>query len=216
VSLASKLKDGRVILETSFPERYASLSDDELLHIAGDRRDLLEEAAIALDAEMARRGLTHVQARSRRREHLRLDIEEARAHRQKRNKSKYFVFQINLRPILIGLAGFVLLMVFILGPLRVPDVWAWPLLVVYLGGLIACLAVQPWVRRTLSFWFSLVVSFVPQFLIAHWLAVYHPTRSNSGAKGSAFLSILPGYLLGGVLFLLLQKLKPKQEMKATN
>ena len=35
-------------METSFPERYASLSDEELLHIAGDRRDLLPEAADAL------------------------------------------------------------------------------------------------------------------------------------------------------------------------
>lgn len=202
-------------MDTRFDERYARLSDDELLHIAGDRRDLLEEAAAALDAEMARRGLTHEQARARKRDYLRLDIEEARAHR-KRNKSKYFVPQMNLRAYFIGLAGLLLLMILLHGHHRVPDEWEWPLFVVCLGALIACLAVQPWVRRTLSFWLSLAVSFVPQFVVARWLAVYHPTRSLSGDKGSAVLSMLAGYFLGGALFLLLQRLKARQGTKATN
>jgi hypothetical protein len=77
-------------LNTSFQERYATLSDEELLHIAGDRRDLLEEAAFALDAVMARRGLTHEQAREKKRDELLFDIKEARAHSPKRNKSRYF------------------------------------------------------------------------------------------------------------------------------
>jgi hypothetical protein len=61
-----------------------------------------------------------------------------------------------------------------------------------------------------------VISFVPQFVVARWLAVYHPSRSNSGAKGAAFLSMFAEYFLGGALFLLLQKLKPTPESKATN
>jgi hypothetical protein len=191
------------------------MSDDELLHIAGDRKDLLKEAAVALDAEMARRGLTHEQARSRKKERLRLDIEEAGAHHQKRNKSKYLVAQMNLRAYFIGLAGFLVLMI-TLGNYRVPDEWVWPIIAVYLGTLIACLAVQPWVRRTLSFWFSLAVSCVAQFFVAHWLAVYHPTRSGSGLKGAGILSMLSGYLLGGALFRLLQWLKPSQETISTN
>ena len=203
-------------METSFDERYASLSDEELLHIAGDRKDLLPEAAVALDTEMARRGLTQEQARAKRRDGLRFDIKEASAHNPKRKKSKYFVSKINLRVYFIGLAGAVLLMVVTLGHHRVPEEWSWPLFVVYISALIACLAVQPWVRRTLNFWLCLAISFVPQFAVAHWLAVYHPVRSNSGAKGSAFLSMLAGYLLGGALFLLLQKVKPGQETKATD
>ena len=203
-------------METSFPERYASLSDEELLHIAGDRRDLLPEAAIALDSEMARRGLTHEHARAKKREELRFDIKEARAHNPKRKKSKYFAAKLNLRAYFIGLAGGLLMMVVMLGHHRVPDEWSWPLFVVYGSALIACLAVQPWVRKTLSFWLCLTISFVPQFVVAHWLAVHHPARSSSGAKGAAFLSTLAGYVLGGTLFLVLQKLRPVRETKVTD
>jgi hypothetical protein len=205
------------MLDTSFRERYASLSDDELLHIAGDRRDLLEEACIALDAEMARRGLTHKQARAKRRDSLRLDIEEARPHRQRRNQSKYFVTQMNLGACFIGLAiGVALLMIFTPSHGRFPDEWLFPLVVVYLGGLIACLAVQPWVRETFSFWICLAISFVPQFFVARWLTVYHPSHSRSGDKGSAILSMLAGYLVGGALFLLMQKLKPSRPTEDTD
>ena len=203
-------------METSFPEHYASLNDDELLHIAGDRKDLLKEAAVALDVEMARRGLTHEHAQTRKRDYLRLEFEEARGNRRKRKKSKYFVAQINLPAYFIGLVVLLLLMFLTLGHHRVPDEWSWPLIVVYVGALIACLAVQPWVRQTLSFWFSLAVSFFPQFVVARWLAVSHPTYPSSATKGSALVSIIPGYLLGIVLFRLLQRLKPGQEPKATN
>jgi hypothetical protein len=53
-----------------------------------------------------------------------------------------------------------------------------------------------------------VVSFVPQFFVAHWLAIYHPAHSRADVRGEGFLSLLAGYLLGGALFLLLQRLKP--------
>ena len=207
--------DRRPVLDTEFPAHYASLNDEELLQIAGDRRDLLEEAAVALDAEMARRGLTHKQARAKKRDGLRQEIKEARAHHPKRNKSKYFEAQLNLRAYFLGLAGLALLMLFTLGHNRVPDEWSLPLLVVYLGTLIACLAVQPWVRRTLSFWLSLAISWVPQFVISHWLNVYHPAHSLGETKGSAFLSLLAGYVLGSGVFILLQKLKPTEGAKAT-
>jgi hypothetical protein len=40
-----------------FAAQYEALSDDEILRIAADRKDLLEEARKALDQEMLRRGL---------------------------------------------------------------------------------------------------------------------------------------------------------------
>jgi len=135
-------------------------------------------------------------------------------HHRKRKKSKYLVAQMNLGAVLIGLVGLILLLVFVLEHL--PNELEWRVFVVCLGALMACLAVQPWVRRTLSFWFSLAVSFVPQFFAAHWLAIHHPTRSRGGEKGSALISLLPGYLLGGVLFLLLQRLKPRQGKNAAS
>ena len=43
---------------TTFQERYATLTDEELLYIAGDKRDLVEEAAVAVEAEMHKRSLS--------------------------------------------------------------------------------------------------------------------------------------------------------------
>jgi uncharacterized integral membrane protein len=202
-------------LDINWSERYARLNDEELLHLAGDRRDLLEEAARALDAEMAHRGLTYLQARKKRRDALRKAISETKAHHAKRNKSKYFVAQMNLRAYFIGLLVFVLLLFLTSRFHLVAKEWEWPLAVVYLGILIACLAVQSWVRRTVNFWFSLAISCTPQFFLSHWLNVYHPARSSHGEKGSAFLSILVGWALGVGVFFLLQKLKLGQDEEKT-
>ncbi len=202
-------------MDADFQERYAGLSDDELLHIAGDRRDLLKQAAVALDAEMAKRGLTLENARAKKRVHRRHESDEITTHVAKRNKSKYFVANINLPIFFVGLAGEVLIMILLPGGRRMHDEWMLPLIVMYLGGLVAVLSVQSWVRHTLGFWISLVVSFVPQVSVAHWLARYHPDHSRGGEKGSAILSLLAGYAVGVPLFLLMQKLKPSQGAQAT-
>ena len=201
-------------METGFREHYADLSDEELLHIAGDRRDLREEAAFALDAELARRGLTQKQVRAQKRDELRLEIQEARAHQPKRRKSRYFVSQISLRWFFIGLIGAGILMFLTIRPHRPVYEWSEPILVVYTGCLLACLAVQPWVRRTLSFWLSLTIACVPQFVVSHWLTVYHPAGSRGESRGTWLLSILSGYMVGGAVFLLLQKLKTGQTAHA--
>lgn len=41
----------------NFVQEYQALSDDEVLRLAADREDLLEEARQALDSELLRRGL---------------------------------------------------------------------------------------------------------------------------------------------------------------
>ena len=200
-------------MDSSYQKHYASISDDELLHIAGDRRDLREDAVFALDAEMTMRGLTHEDARAKKRDQLRLEIKDVRAHSPKRKKSKYFVAQINLGAFILSLIGPVLLVFLFQGHHLVPEEWSFSIFVIYMGAILACLAVQPWVRRTLSFWLSLAISCVPQFMVSHWLSVYHLAHSRGDVKGSAFLSILAGYILGGALFVLLQKLKLGQGTK---
>jgi hypothetical protein len=194
---------------SSFQEHYASISDDELLHIAGDRRDLREEAVVALDAEMSRRGFTRRQARIRKTDELRSMIAEAGSHRQKRKRSRYFVAKMNRKWLLIGLAGIVVFFLLV-EPHPPSDPWLQPGLVVYLGCLMACLGVQPWVRGTVSFWVSLAISSTLQFMVARWLIVYHPAHSRQGDKGLWFLSTFSGYVVGGAVFLLLQELKRRQ------
>jgi hypothetical protein len=132
-----------MVLEMNFQEQYASLSDEELLHLASDRGDLREIAAFALDTELARRGLTQKQVRTKKRDELRQEIQEARAHKPKRKKSKYLLTQINLRWFFVGLVGAVLLMFLTIRPHHRVYEWSEPILVVYTGCLMAIVAVQP-------------------------------------------------------------------------
>jgi hypothetical protein len=91
----------------NFQENYAVLSDDELLMIAASRADLVQEAALALDSEIARRGLSYLEARAKKREAARLEIKEARRHHPSRKGSKYFVAKVN---------GWMLLLLVLGGP----------------------------------------------------------------------------------------------------
>ncbi len=199
------------LLDTSFQEQYAGLSDDELLFVAASRSELTDDASLAMDSEMARRGLSYEQAHAKKREVARLTAEEEREHHRKPIRSKYFVTTINLWWLFLGIAGLIPLMLLMWRPHRVFDEWTEPVAVTYTGAVMACSYVQPWLRRTFSFWFSLMVSAVPQFYVSRWLTVYHPAHNRSGSKGIWFLSILVGYAVGGALFLLLQKLKPTEE-----
>jgi hypothetical protein len=200
-------------LEENFKAQYASLGDEELLHIAGDHRDLRPEAVSALDVELARRSLTQKHVRAKKRDEFRQEIQEVRAHQPKRNKLKYFVAQINLSEFFIGFAGLMLCVIVTFKSHRLWDEWQDSIFFVQLDSLIAFLAVQPWVRKSLGFWVSLIVASVPQILVGHWLTVYHPTRTTAGLKGTGFLSMLAGWIVGVPLFLLLQRLKRKQDVE---
>jgi hypothetical protein len=90
-------------LDTSFQEYFASLGDDELLHIAGDRKHMREEAVLALDTEMSRRGLTRQQVLSKRRDELRWDLKDAKRRQPNRIVSKYLVPQNELARPFLGL-----------------------------------------------------------------------------------------------------------------
>jgi hypothetical protein len=117
------------------------------------------------------------------------------------------VAQISLDWLFVGIIGAVILMVFTPRSQGLWDEWSEPLFITYLGALLGCLMVQPWVRRTLRFWFSLSISCAIQFLVSHRLTVYHPAQTRNGSKGIWFLSLFAGYVVGSAVFLLLQKLK---------
>jgi hypothetical protein len=194
-----------------FQENYSHLSDDELLSVAGDRRDLVQEAALALDSEMARRGLSYQKAYANKREITRLEIKEARRHRPSTKGSKYFVSQMSGWMILLLISGELLLMVPLMIFHWVQEEWAFAILLVWTGALIGVSAVQPWLRRTRSFWLSLVVSCAVQLFAGHWISAHFAPRSRNEMKGAGFLAMFAGYLVGALLFLLLQKLKPQKD-----
>jgi hypothetical protein len=194
----------------SFQENYAGLNDDELLMIAASRADLVQEAALALDSEMARRGLSYQEARAKKREAVRLEIKEARRHRRSPKGSKYFVAKVNGWMLLLLVLGVPLVVLSLMFFHLVPEEWDFPILAVCMGVLIAVSVVQPWLRQTVSFWISLVASCTMQLLVCYWISVHLAPQTRGELKGAAVLSIIPGYAVGIVLFLLLQKLERKE------
>ena len=197
----------------NFPENYAHLTDDELLMVAASRADLVQEAALAMDSEMARRDLSYQDAHAKKRQVARLEIKEARKRRPSPKGTKYFVAQIRGRWLLILLSPslLVLLLAF---PHLVPEEWLLPIVDSSLGTVIAISAVQPWLRQTTSFWLSLPLSCIVQLLVGHIITVRLAPQSRGELKGTAFLAILAGYAVGVPLFLLLQKVKPKEDTES--
>jgi hypothetical protein len=193
----------------NFPENYAHLTDDELLLVAASRGDLVQEAALALDSEMARRGLSYQDAHAKKRQVARLEIKEARRRHPSPKGNKYFVAQIRGRWLLLLLSPS-LLFLLLAFPHVVPEEWLLPIVDASLGAVIAISAVQPWLRQTTSFWLSLPLSCIVQLLVGHIITVRLAPQSRGELKGAAFLAILAGYAVGVPLFLLLQNAKPKE------
>lgn len=190
----------------NFPQNYAGLSDDELLMTASSRAELVPEAAHALDSEMARRRLSYQEAHAKKRDVARFEIQEAKRYRPSKKGSKYFVPRINGWMMLLVVVGSPLLVIVLMVFHLVPEEWFFPILSVCMGALIAVALVQPWLRKTSSFWISLFVSCAVQLMVGYWFSVRFAPQTRSELKGAGFLTILPGYLVGALLFLLLQKL----------
>jgi len=194
----------------NFHENYAGLSDDELLMIAASRADLVPEAVLALDSEMARRGLSYQEARAKKREVARLEVKEARSHHPSRKGSKYFVAKANGWMLFLVAIGAPLLVCSLMLAHLLPVEWCFPTLAVCMGALLAVSVVQPWLRQTVGFWISLVVSCTVQLLIGYWITVYLDPYTRDQLRGAAVLAIVPGYAVGTALFLLLQKLESRE------
>lgn len=193
----------------NFQANYAHLTDGELLMVAASRADLVQDAVLAMDSEMARRGLSYQDAHARKRQVARLGIKEARKRRPSPKVIKYFVPRIRGRWLLLLLSP-TLLIVLLSFPKVVSEEWLLPIIFASYGAVCAISAVQPWIRQTKSFWLSLLVTGIVQLLIGHLINVHLAPRSRSELRGAAFLAILAGYTVGVPLFLLLQKLTPKE------
>jgi hypothetical protein len=193
----------------NFQEHYAGLSDDELLMVAASRADLVQDAALAMDLEIGRRGLSYQDAHAKKRQVARQEIKEARRGRPSPKGSKYFVAQIRGRWLLLLLSP--TLLVFLLAfPRIVSQEWLLPIMFASYGIVCAVSAVQPWLRQKTRFWLSLAVASGVQLVVGHVINVRLAPYSRSELKGAAFLAILAGYAVGVPLFLVLQKAKPSE------
>jgi hypothetical protein len=190
------------MVQMSFEERYAGLSDEELLMIAASRTDLVQEATVALDTEMARRGLSYQQARAKKRQVARLEYKEDTKHSK---PSKYLLRNLDWGMFLFGLP---LILLSLTTFYFLPAEWNFPIFETSMGAVLAVSIVRPWLYRTISFWLSLVIACNVQLLIGHWLNVHDATQARHDIKGVGSLTVIVGYVVGAFVFLLIQRLKP--------
>jgi len=198
-------------VETNFQQSYAAMSDEELLMIAASRAQLEDEAALAMDSEMARRGLTYEHAHAEKRQVARLTAMENRERHPKPKDTKYFVAKPKIYWALVVVAlVFVAYLLIVPRSYRIPAEWEEPALAALTGASMAFFCVQPSIRQTVGFWFSMVVACIVQVLSCHWLTAYFHPRTRGDGKGIWLLSISAGYAVGAAVFLLLQRFKPKE------
>jgi hypothetical protein len=195
----------------NFQEEYARLPEEELLQIASDRHHLLPEAAVAMDSELARRGLTYETARAQERQAARREYREFRRRRPSPKITKYLVPRANGWMLLLLALGTPALVLSLWGLHVIPEPWVLPVLTAAIGLAIGISIVQPWLRRTLSFWLSLAVACAVQLLAACWIGAHTNLLAGNNMKGAGFLSLFVGYAVGVPLFFLLQKLKPNKD-----
>jgi hypothetical protein len=195
----------------NFHEEYARLRDEELLQIASDRHHLLAEAAMAMDSELARRGLTYETARAQKRQVARREYREFQRHRPSPKVTKYLIPRAKGWTLLLLALGTPAL-VFSLAALHmIPEPWVFPVLTASMGLVIGISIVQAWLRRTVAFWISLIVACAAQLFVGYWIGARTSLQAGNNAKGAGLLSLFVGYAVGVPLFFLLQKLKPSKE-----
>jgi len=141
------------------------MSDDELLMTAASRAHLVPEAAHLLDSEMSQRGLSYQEAHAKKRDVTHFEIQEARRHSPSKKASQYFVARANGWMLLSVAVGSPALMIGLMVFHLVPEEWLFPILSVCMGALIAIGVVQPWLKKTSSFWISLFVSCAVQSIV---------------------------------------------------
>jgi len=164
-----------------------------------------------MDSEMARRRLSYQEAHAKKRDVFRQEIKEARKHRSSKKPSTYFVAKANGWMLLLVAVGSPLLVIGLMVFHLVPQEWLFPILSVCMGALIPIGIVQPWLRKTSSFWISLVVSCAVQLTVGYWISVHLAPQTSSELKRAGFLTIIPGYAVGILSFFVLQKLEPRQD-----
>jgi len=198
-------------LNTNFQDEYAGLSDQELLIIAGDKVDLLEEAALALDSEIKKRGLTYAQAKQLNTETELSESLDSNLSKPN-NNSKYFADKPHVFwGLLISAAVVILYLLAVPKQFRIPDEWSEPAVVALLGTAMAPFAVRPRLRKQVSFWLAVLLSAAVQLLVAHWLIFRFPNPSRGAGKLIWAGSGLAGYSVGAAVYRLLQNAQSKQE-----
>lgn len=149
-----------------FSVEYSERTDDELLHLATQRRSLTAEAAAALDAELYRRNLTDSDRVEYQKFTKRQEQREWR--KQPRWKIPGLRPRLTWREILEAFAAMALIsFIYIALPSRYqlrPD-WQEAAAIVMITSIMVAFSAISW--RKIAFWISLIISSALQLLLLH-------------------------------------------------
>jgi len=181
-------------MTTDFHSQYAAMADEELLSVAADRQDLVEEAAFTLDAEMRQRGLNYEQARTFKR-----NLDRINARDSARGRAKQDVRNADWDKLGTLLIALVVVAVYSYLPaqLKLPDDWQQPGLITLVGTTFGISVYRSSWRRA-SFWLALPLSIVVQLYLAHTLILHSvpfTDRSRSAGKAVWVGTAVVGFLV---------------------
>lgn len=187
---------------TEIQQKYAKLSDGELLQLASERSSLTEEAQVALDAEMHSRKLTVDDVKHHARSVMKSELRETRRRSRKlfgirlpRQKSGV---EILVTFLWMAVAASIILLGYFVLPAkyRLPADWQEAAGYATFGFLfVAAWFFQYW-GRTLAFWVSLLIASTAHLLIVHAWIVHVGTDMLWMHRGD----VRTAGLLGLVLF----------------
>ena len=175
-----------------FIAEYSERSDDELLHLASERRFLTTEAAAALDAELRHRNLTESDRLDHQRFVKRQEQREAAKHRRKAFGP--FKYQMSCSDILTAFGALALIFcTYIALPRRFhfvkPD-WQDAAFIVITTSVITAFACRKAFWRTFAVWISLGVSSAIQLFVIHALTLRVGELGRGVGKGASLLGFL--------------------------
>jgi hypothetical protein len=171
-----------------FATDYAELSDDNILHLAGERASLTPEAVSALDSELRRRNLTDSHQTKYQRSVRRVERRESRAYRRK----IFGKSELSWPEILSAFGAMVLISAAYFSlpsQYRLSAEWQDPAACVMIASVFI---VAGWhsLWKELAFWISLILASVIQLAVVHEWA----KRTVSLDRGYAKLAALLGFV----------------------
>jgi hypothetical protein len=137
-----------------------------------------------------------------------------RLHSQKAEDTKYFADNPKLYwAILVAVLVAAAYLILVPREFRIPEEWEESAAAALTGACMALFFVRSWVRQTFSFWIALTVSSGAQVSMCHWLHQRYRPHSRGEGKLIWLASIGAGYVLGAVLFLVLQRFTSREELR---
>ena len=176
---------------------YRKKTDEDLLRLARDRKQLTAEANSALTDELARRKIASERFKAFSKEEERQERKEAfRSKRRRAHVAGRWWWKIQL--VAAYAIGF---LIYLLLPFKIPRDWEDAAVVTFLCTVAIGFTFQEFWKR-LSFWVSLAIAALAQLWV---IKVLNPRARWHYHNASILTGFAVGFLVWGAMFLLLRR-----------